>query len=152
MSKGLKIALYILGGLIIAYLIYASGVYSGKKIAPTSLTVPPGKTSAIVNGWWIFLRGNITEITTDYLTILSEDKSETVKVGVTSATLCRSQLPDEEVEARMKADLNLAGYALIFEPIELSDLKVGDLLQITTMEHEGDYLALQISRAIKPEK
>ena len=52
----------------------------------------------------------------------------------------------------MKADPNLAGYALIFEPIELSDLKVGDLLQITTMEHEGDYLALQISRAIKPEK
>ncbi len=152
MSKKIKIITYILGGLIIAYLVFSVGVYSGKKNSPPSLTVPPRETSEIVNGWWIFLWGNITEITPNYLTIVSENGTESAKVKITPATICRSQLPDEEVESRMESDPSLGGYALIFEPIQLSDLKIGDVLRITAMDNENEYLALQISRAIKPEK
>ena len=152
MTKGIKFILYILGGLVLAYLVFSGGVYSGEKNSPVPLAVPAGQNSGIVNGWWIFLRGKITELGPDYLTMVSENESETANINATSATLCRSQLPDEEIEARLKTNPNLAGYALIFEPIKFSDLKIGDLVQITAMNHENEYLALQISRIIPQKK
>ena len=146
MNKKVKIILYILGAIIIGYLIFSCGVFSGKKLSSASLIVPIGETSESVKGWWIFLEGEIEKITPDYLTLISENGLENFKVNATSATICRSQISNGEIAARMKANPDLSGHALIFEAIKLADLRKGDILRITAMENQNEYLALQISR------
>ena len=142
----LKIILFVVLGLFLASLLFYEGIYfeQSRFLAkcPCDLEIQLPKET-IIGGYWLTLKGEITEIGDDYLVLVSENETEKAKIRLISGsegTTYYQQLNEEEI-------VNLADNAT-FKSIELKDIKTNDLVFIKTNLRVDGYIAIQIIKIL----